>query len=276
MTCREAKNFYSQDAKEYQLNSNEDFLIWLKISIALGYNCFINIDSLQTLINDVTLWYEIKYPVREFDKAIGEVGFDFKNIKKLSDIMDMKQLLYRLSHDQLWLMQCGYRADHFSIHTIYKDGKPVGEEWKTFVDITKKQSNFNRFLLSADFFTGEVTKDANVKKYLGGMESVNLDELLDILKEYPEEIDIMPLEKCVNCHNTDIELRHRILQLIALKLLYSCNATPEIGYERAKRFISEFNQYFGLTLSTNEIDEIMNRDYKTGKKKFQKKKIFKQ
>ena len=62
-----------------------------------------------------------------------------------------------------------------------------------------------------------------------------------------------------------MELRHRILQLVALKLLYSKNTFPERGYERAKRFINEFNKNLCLTLSTEEIDEIMYRDYNYSK-----------
>ena len=42
-----------------------------------------------------------------------------------------------------------------------------------------------------------------------------------------------------------MELRHRILQLVALKLVYSKNTIPERGYERAKRFINEFNKKLG-------------------------------
>ena len=63
-----------------------------------------------------------------------------------------------------------------------------------------------------------------------------------------------------------MELRHRILQLVALKLLYSRNTIPERGYERAKRFINEFNKKLDLTLSTEQIDEIINRDYTNGEK----------
>lgn len=67
------------------------------------------------------------------------------------------------------------------------------------------------------------------------------------------------MEKCIYDHNCDIELRERLLQLVALKLLYSKNTIPERGYERAKRFINEFNKKLGLTLSMKEIDEIIQK-----------------
>lgn len=63
-----------------------------------------------------------------------------------------------------------------------------------------------------------------------------------------------------------MELRHRILQSVALKLLYSRNTIPERGYERAKRFINEFNKKLGLELSTEQIDEIIHRDYTNGER----------
>ena len=63
-----------------------------------------------------------------------------------------------------------------------------------------------------------------------------------------------------------MELRHRILQLVALKLLYSRNTIPERGYERAKRFINEFNKELDVKLTTKQIDEIVNKDYSNVKK----------
>ena len=63
-----------------------------------------------------------------------------------------------------------------------------------------------------------------------------------------------------------MELRHRILQSVALKLLYSRNTIPERGYERAKRFINEFNKKLGLELSTEQIDETIHRDYTNGER----------
>lgn len=74
-------------------------------------------------------------------------------------------------------------------------------------------------------------------------------------------MDFTELKESVYDHDCDIELRNRVLQLVALKLLYSKNTIPERGYERAKRFINEFNKKLNLTLSTEEIDEAISRDY---------------
>ena len=115
--------------------------------------------------------------------------------------------------------------------------------------------------------TGEVSNDYELEEYLDSEENLNLDELLSIFKEkYTDELDFTELKESVYDHNCDMELRHRILQLVALKLLYSRNTIPERGYERTKRFINEFNKKLGLELSTEQIDEIIHRDYTNGER----------
>lgn len=66
-------------------------------------------------------------------------------------------------------------------------------------------------------------------------------------------------------HSYDLELRRRLLQIVVLKLLYSKNTTPEMGYIRVQKFVEEFNQELKLTISLKEAHEIMSRDYATRK-----------
>ena len=101
MTIAEAERFYKQDTKNYEIEKNIDFLNWLKISIANGYNCFIDTKELQELIDNIVTWYEIKYPERELEYFEGTRDIDFQNIKRISNIMSIRQLLYRLPHNQL-------------------------------------------------------------------------------------------------------------------------------------------------------------------------------
>ena len=115
--------------------------------------------------------------------------------------------------------------------------------------------------------TGEVSKDYDLEEYVDSKENISLDELLVVLSEkYVDELDFTELKESVYDHDCDMELRHRVLQLVALKLLYSKNTIPERGYERAKRFINEFNKKLNLTLSTEEIDEAIGRDYTNGER----------
>lgn len=274
MTIAQTERFYEQDTKDYEIEKNKDFLNWLKASIKDGYHCFMETEELQELINNIVNWYEIKYPERELEYFEGTRHMNFQDIKRISDVMNIRQLL-RLPHNQLCLMECGYRAKGWGQHPIYKNGKVVDWKVQIFMRIDRKKEEecnpllgkASYFLLHADHMTGEVSKDYELKEYIDNDENINLDELLSIFnKKYIDELDFTELKECVYDHNRDMELRHRILQLVALKLLYSRNTIPERGYERAKRFINEFNKELGLTLSAEQIDEIIHRDYTNGEK----------
>lgn len=275
MTIAQAERFYEQDTKDYEIEKNKDFLTWLKTSIKDGYHCFIKTEELQELINGIVNWYEIKYPERELEYFEGTRHMDFQDIRRISDVMNIRQLLFRLPHNQLCLMECGYRAKGWGQHPIYENGKEIGWEAQIFMRISRKNEEKSDsllgkapyFLLHADHMTGKVSKDYELEEYLDSEENLNLDELLSIFKEkYTDELDFTELKESVYDHNCDMELRHRILQLVALKLLYSRNTIPERGYERAKRFINEFNKKLGLELSTEQIDEIIHRDYTNGER----------
>ena len=113
--------------------------------------------------------------------------------------------------------------------------------------------------LAISITNGEVA-NSDLKKYTG-KDAINLEELLTIFKaKYSSEFDFKELEKCIYYHEMDKELRKRILELVALKLLYSPNTLPKYGYKRAKRFINEFNQKLNLNLSSEKIDEIMTKN----------------
>ena len=174
MTIAEAERFYKQDTKNYEIEKNIDFLNWLKISIANGYNCFIDTKELQELIDNIVTWYEIKYPERELEYFEGTRDIDFQNIKRISNIMSIRQLLYRLPHNQLCLIECGYRAKGWGQHQVYEKDKKVS--WKTsiFMRINRKKAEETNlwldresyFLLHADHTTGKVLVDYNLKKYI--------------------------------------------------------------------------------------------------------------
>lgn len=275
MTIAQAERFYEQDTKDYEIEKNKDFLTWLKTSIKDGYHCFIKTEELQELIDSIVNWYEIKYPERELEYFEGTRHMNFQDIRRISDVMDIRQLLFRLPHNQLCLMECGYRAKGWGQHPIYENGKKIGWEAQIFMCISRKNKEESDswlgktpyFLLYADHMTGEVSNNYELEEYLDSEENLNLDELLSIFKEkYTDELDFTELKESVYDHNCDMELRHRILQLVALKLLYSRNTIPERGYERSKRFINEFNKKLGLALSIEQIDEIIHRDYTNGER----------
>ena len=118
------------------------------------------------------------------------------------------------------------------------------------------------FQILANEITDEVENNGDIKDYIKTNKKLYLNDLLEIFKKnYSNELDFSNLEECMNNHNCDIEIRYYILKLAALKLLYSKNTSPENGYKRAKIFIDEINRDFNINLSTDEIDEIMQRNY---------------
>lgn len=275
MTIAEAERFYKQDTQKYDISKNKELLTWLKEAIKNGYHSFIDIECLQELIDNIVYWYEMKYPERELELSEGTIYYDFEDIDKLSKVMDLKQLMYRLPHKQLCLIECDYRSNGGGIKNTYNDkGKIIGQKAILFMRINRKGVEYNPlsisklpdFLLYADTDSGKVDVDYNLKDYVS-VDDITLDELLVLFKEkYTDELDFTKLEECIYDHNCDIELRRIVLQLVALKLLYSNRTIPERGYKRAKKFINEFNNKMGLNLTTEEIDEAINRDYTNGEK----------
>ena len=276
MTTAEAQKFYEQDLKKYDISKNKELLTWLKELCENGYHSFINIEQLQELIDNIVYWYEIKYPECEMEYYEKRKYYNIENMDKLSKVMDIKQLIHRLPFKQLCLMKCHYRSNGGGIRDIYNDnGEIVESNPVLFMNIDRKDVEYNSLVMcsKAPYFTicaandsGKVYVDYNLKEYIN-TENIILDYLLVLFKEkYADELNLTQLEQCIYQHNCDIELRRKILQLAALKLLYSHNTIPERGYERAQRFINEFNESMNLNLSTEEIDKAINRDYSKDEK----------
>lgn len=169
------------------------------------------------------------------------------------------------------MLECDYRSTGQGFRNVYNDkNKIVGEKSILFMSIYRKKIDSNHFLMSsklpdflllADTDSGKVEINYNLKDYVN-TDNITLDELLNLFKEkYSEEFSFTELEKCVYDHNCDVELRNKVLQLVVLKLLYSRRTIPERGYERAKRFINEFNKKMNLNISTEEIDNVISKDY---------------
>lgn len=284
MNLREARRFYEQDKKKYIISKNKELLTWLKEVVKNGYHPFVDIEQLQELVDNIVNWYEIKYPNRELEYYQGVTYFDFKNIKSLSKYMDIQQLMYRLPAEQLDLIKCEYRANGGGILGTYNEqGERNGEKTIVFMRIDRKNiiNKFSikpnespYFLLCAFADTGKIKIDSEIENYIKD-ESISLDELLMLFQsKYEDKLDFSSLKECIYDHNCDLELRRKILQLTALKILYSHNTVPNMGYERAKRFIHEFNKKLDLNLSTKEIDELICKDYSNGEEFVQVKKTY--
>lgn len=267
MTIKEADNFYSRDLKKYNIMDNKEFLSWFNSLIKKGYHCYIDLEQMQSLIDHVVNWYEIKYPERELEANNGVIHMDFENIDRMSKHMNIRQFMYRLPHKELCLMESDYRSTGGGLRTLY-DEKGNVSGFKSVLFMSLKNKEFDPFdydslwelFLTADTKTGKIEPTYHFKE-LVTEDEIGLKELLGILKEHLKEIDTTKLEECLYDHYCDTELRNKLLQLAALKMVYSPNTIPERGYERSKRFIAEFNKKLGLQLSTEEVDKIMAIDY---------------
>lgn len=259
MSIEQAQNFYNADKHKYQLNTNVELINWLKLKMDNGYYPYMDISELQKTIDTMVSWYEFKYPNYEFENynIISEPGKN--NSLTLSKNMDIQKLMHRLTWNGFSLMTCNYRANGYSQKNIY-DNKGLVIGSKTTIGIyIKKNDNTDSFVISADNKTGIVEKDnCKVKNICQGRD-ITVDEFYRNFDD--DSYDLSPLKNCIYNHNTDIELRKKILELVALKLLYSSNTIPTYGYERATRFINEFNKKLSIGLSHNEIDELINDNY---------------
>lgn len=259
MSIEQAQNFYNADKHKYQLNTNAELINWLKLKMDNGYYPYMDISELQNTIDTMVSWYEFKYPNYEFENynIISEPGKN--NSLTLSKNMDIQKLMHRLTWNGFSLMTCNYRANGYSQKNIYDNkGHVIGS--KTTIGIyIKKNDNTDSFVISADNKTGIVEKDNCKVKNICQGRNITVDEFYRNFDD--DSYDLSPLKNCIYNHNTDIELRKRILELVALKLLYSSNTIPTYGYERATRFINEFNKKLSIGLSHNEIDELINDNY---------------
>lgn len=269
MTIMEAEKFYKQDQEQYIIKKNHNLLTWLKGNVKNGYSPLISEKELQETIDTISNWYEFKYPNRAFDhyeRIISYRGSDFKSMESISESMNFQQLMYRLPYNSLELIKVGYRANSWLPKYIENEqDKTTDVMLEIGMTIKLKNTNVDRYPNSFPIFARH--KDGVVTDF-GDLEcdlkkDITLDELILILeKTNQNKLDYSEIQTTVSNHQVDLELRSNILQLVALKLLYSKTTVPERGYERAKRFISEFNKSIpDLNLTTLQIDEIMKRDH---------------
>jgi len=225
------------------------------------------------LIEFLVVWFELKYPKREFDYYDGIRHMNIAEVDKLSKFMTWDQLMFRLSNEEWHFIKGCYRSNFGGNEPIY-DKNGVVVDYRSVVSMKIKPKSkedvflkrgmkglLPEFLVSADVYTGKLVRCYDI-------EDIFLEDLLEICRVTKEgNLDFSELEKCVLDHQVDLELRRKILELVALYLLYSPNTIPERGYTRAVRFILECNKHIeGLDLSQNRIDEIMNRNYKKKEK----------
>lgn len=201
-------------------------------------------------MNDIVAFFEFKYP----DNFLSDLLYKSTSkeeqkteCQRLAKTLNIEQLKYRIYHDYVQFLECSYRN---YIH-IKRDTKKIWE-WKCCSILIDDDGYINPYDLD------DLEKQSFLKN-IKGIEKAS--DLLGRFIESNNEVDYSELKKVVDTHKARIKLRNMVLELIPLNMIYSKNTLPEYGYIRAKSFIRMFNREYGLNMVTEEIDEIMTKDY---------------
>ena len=182
MTITEAKRFYKEDKKEYQISNNSEFIKWINNSITEGYLPTNDFSSLQETIDSIVSWYELKYCERYISSLDGVYDSRFKNLKEISNEMDVEQLLYRLSHESLSLMECGYKAKGWCQSLVYDKNRKVTDSVAGIFMQVNYKNDLHRipyFLVNARHRDGIVEPNFFLEEIV--TEEIKLDDLLKVL-----------------------------------------------------------------------------------------------
>ena len=248
MTILEEKKFYLLDNQQYILSKNNDILNTITKKTK---DSFLTIEELQGIINEVTQFFEMKYPDNMLYKIKYIANKNTEEIKKslkVSRLLDMKQMRFRIYHLDRFL-DCPY-ASTFTLknnqNELYKcDRKMI------FVE---------------EDGTIEERELVKLEGYLDDTRGISrMEDVLGRFIGNPNNIDYTELERFVINHRNSLELRNKILELIPLSMIYSKDSRPKYGYIRARHFIRMINKELNLNLTTDKIDRIMSIDYSNTK-----------
>lgn len=239
------KKVYEADKREYILKDNESFLLWLDANMKEGYYPLLSVRELQNLIRLLVNWYELKYPMRFFiPSEVKSFGW-FKN-DYMSDAMTMLALQYRLSSKERDFLDC-----------LFRMGTRYDDEVEAVGFSIKEKATGASFQIYVDERSG-IVKNGTLdflEMFADVQDTLTIVEIYRTLKSDPK-YDIEELKSVYLHHKTDLKLRRRILELVNLALIYSRNATLEVGYERAKMFSREFSNYYNIDMEPPEIESL--------------------
>ena len=259
----EEANLYKTDDKKYVLRRNCSFLKWYNSLLNGHYEPTISLSDMQELIDYINYWCtRIKYPDRDLDYSDGIRNPRFKDVEPLSGALTMKQFLYRLNYEEFCLMECKYRNPGYYLHNVYIKRKRAGLNHEIMMNIYYlKDKENSHFVVKADESTGIVIPSEELSKYVNFDKDVYLDDLLMTFSDlYCDELDFSELVRTIYNHNCDLELRKHILEVAILKVFYSSSSYKK-GFTRAKKFIDEVNEQFGVDISFEEFKKATIKNY---------------
>lgn len=267
MTIAEAEKFYNTDTEEYIPTHNKEFMTWLREKLQNGYYPYLNLKSIDNLVNKIKNWYELKYPNREFEMKDGIINVNFEGMDNIADNMNFEQLRYRLNPKELGVLDCEYRSYCGHCQPVWSESdEKVSSDngWVDFIGF-KVNANYPNELkvvkmMSATAIGGFIPpyEMSRLEDFTGCVptHNITLKELIAIIKG-SSNMSSPDLDQIDFTHETDLELRERIIKMVILALIYSKETTPEYGYQRAVHFSQEINQKYNINIPVPTIKELM-------------------
>ncbi|MCI8574878.1 MAG: hypothetical protein HFI09_00220 [Bacilli bacterium] len=242
MTGLEMKKFYELDQHEYELKENKE--IQMMYEYFKKYNSDFDLDSMTHLMNKIINFYEFKFPNELYDGSVNKDSASFQNMLTITSLLDLDQLESRIHHDDRQFLKCEY-WDHVTLESTNN----------------KHYSAQTHYIRIKNGFINPYDLRSLTENLINQDKATTPEELWALLSTKSKNVDYSELTKLLEYHNINVALRKRILELTALKMLYSGNTLPIYGYKRAKHLIKEFNEGYNLNLDDSKIDRIMFRDY---------------
>lgn len=253
MTGLEFENFFLLDKRKYILEENEEFLKWYSEKEKQGFKSIISIEQMQDLINKVVLFYEFKYP-NEMLVYINNSDYSnaIENAKSISKLLNFEQLKLRLYHDYIQFFECSYGYQV----TLRREKKNLWDLTRETVRVYDDGllDEYDLKCLKESGFLDDITGITRIEDLYGRYESIDTD------------VDYSELKEWIQIHKYRVSLRNRILNIIPYAFIYSENTLPRYGYVRAKSFARLFSKEYNVKIDLDEIEEIMEFNYKDTEK----------
>lgn len=247
----------------------------------------LNDDEVMELAEKLIAWYNIKFPDNDLEVEDGNVfviQHDFRINN--SQMMDISELFNRLTFIEKEALKCDYKTCFNSSITnfFYKKLKNINSDSMVVIvlridkSFSFKGNKFDSCVVVSDnkgkilYSFGDVSLSQLIGLKYNGK---SLEQLLDVIKNIDNcNIDYSLLSDCVMNKKNDIVVRGKIVDYVALHLVYQAK-DYQYGYFRACEFLNDFNKCYSLEIDDKYLDKLLDSNIDSYDKKYNKKKSVK-
>lgn len=231
---------YELEQKQFFLKKNKEFLKWYSELLKDNYKSFLNLEEMQILQNKIANWYLIKEPDRKYSTDLKK--HLFKDIIDISEYMNLQQLRYRLSDNELSVLDCEYR---------YKDsyiGNNDIDYLSPKIIINNDIDGLIDYLCPINSKSGIVDNfGIKLDKEYKYFENTLVDNLYEELNKYNNlNIKLGEIKKIIDTHNLDVKVRNELFETVKLRLLSLGNINS--SEHRTRSFINDVNEYYSTNI----------------------------